>query len=183
MATAKPKIGKTYWAKVAGQDAPVRIESKNPDGGWIGRNIKTGRSVPIKTADRLGDEVTAEKLAEAARDTQPNRRSRKKAPAKKAATRKPKPDRKTTRKADKAKQREAIVEAIVAVLSTDPKKAMAVGEIHTALIEAKTHAACGEPSHGALFYALKFEIEKNPKTRVRRNDAEIGAAYYLRKKR
>ena len=185
MATPKPTIGKTYLVKISGEEVPVRIESENPDGGWIGRSIKTGREVPIKTARRLGKECTADEQAKASREAKPNRRSRKKAPAKgspkKAA--KPKPDRKTTRKASKDKRREAIIDAIVAVLSTDPKKAMAVGEIHVALVESDTHAACGKPTHGALFYALKFEIEKNPKTRIRKNDAEIGAAYFLRKKR
>ncbi len=183
MKKSEVKIGKTYWANVSDERVPVRIESENPSGGWIGRSIKTGREVKIKTAGRLHGECEAEEQAEVSREAKPNRRSRKKAPAKTTAKAKPKAGTKQTRKVAKDKRREAIIDAIVAVLPTDPKKAMAVGEIHAALVEAETHAACGEPSHGALFYALKIEIERNLKTRIMRNDADLAAAYHLRKKK
>lgn len=51
------QIGHVYAAKVSGRLAPVRIESPSPYGGWVGRNVKTGREVRIKTAARLRGEL------------------------------------------------------------------------------------------------------------------------------
>ena len=47
------QIGGTYVAKVSGQLAEVRIDAVNPHGGWNATNIATGRTVRIKSAQRL----------------------------------------------------------------------------------------------------------------------------------
>jgi hypothetical protein len=47
------EVGKVYCAKVSGKLAPVRIVSESAYGGWNATNITTGRSVKIKTAQRL----------------------------------------------------------------------------------------------------------------------------------
>ena len=183
MKKSEVHVGKTYWANVTGERVPVRIESDSPRGGWVGRSIKTGREVRIKTAGRLHGECEAEAQATVARETRPNRRSRRKPPegTKTRAKAQPKADPRETRKANKQNRRDAILEAVAKVLSSDPKKALTVGEIHAALIEAGIHESCGNPTHGAIFYALKIDIERNPKTRFASNNAEIGASYYLRK--
>ena len=47
------QVGQTYLAKVSGRLAPVRITRESPYGGWDAVNGKTGRSVRIRSAQRL----------------------------------------------------------------------------------------------------------------------------------
>ena len=47
------KTGEVYSAKVSGDIVPVRIDRENPSGGWDGTNMKTRKSVRIKSAQRL----------------------------------------------------------------------------------------------------------------------------------
>lgn len=47
------ELGATYAAKVSGKLARVRIERESPYGGWDATNVDTGRSVRIKSAQRL----------------------------------------------------------------------------------------------------------------------------------
>jgi hypothetical protein len=46
-------IGATYVAKVSGRLATVRIDRESRHGGWEATNAETGRSVRIKSAQRL----------------------------------------------------------------------------------------------------------------------------------
>src|SRR3954447_7095298 len=76
MKKGQVKIGKTYAAKVSGGVAPVRITEEVWAGelhkGWKGVNTETGRSVRVKSAQRLRAAVAgvaaprAAKLPEAA---------------------------------------------------------------------------------------------------------------------
>src|SRR5689334_3375219 len=51
------RIGSTYSAKVSGSVVPVRITQEKWKGdkhtGWVGTNTQTGRSVYVKSAQRL----------------------------------------------------------------------------------------------------------------------------------
>ena len=47
------QIKGVYLAKVSGSLAKVRIDRVSPFGGWDGTNLETGRSVRIRTAQRL----------------------------------------------------------------------------------------------------------------------------------
>lgn len=47
------EIGQTYVAKVSGRITAVRIVDESPYGGWNAVNVATGRSVRIKSAQRL----------------------------------------------------------------------------------------------------------------------------------
>jgi len=173
-------IGKTYWANVTGLRVPVRIESASPHGGWIGRSIKTGREIRIKTAGRLHGECETDEVADVSAKTRPNRRSRKKPPVK-ATPKRAKVDPKASKKADKAKQRAMILDAITKILTT--KKPMTVGEIHAALSDKDLLATCGEPTHGAIYYALKFDIDQNKETCFARKTTDGVTVYSLRKKK
>ena len=53
MKKANVKVGEVYSAKVSGNVVPVRIDRENPRGGWDGTNLKTKKSVRIKSAQRL----------------------------------------------------------------------------------------------------------------------------------
>ena len=57
MKKAQVQIGKSYAAKVSGQVVMVTIRSESIHGGWVGRNVNTGRDVRIKSAQRLRYEV------------------------------------------------------------------------------------------------------------------------------
>lgn len=50
-------IGHTYIALVSGVLVPVRIVSESRYGGWDGKNLKTGRDVRIRSAQRLRREA------------------------------------------------------------------------------------------------------------------------------
>ena len=47
------KVGAVYNCKISGNVVPVRIDRENPRGGWDGTNLKTKKSVRIKSAQRL----------------------------------------------------------------------------------------------------------------------------------
>jgi hypothetical protein len=53
MKKAEVQIGTTYIAKVSGVLTRVRITGQSPYGGWVGRNLATGREVRIRSAARL----------------------------------------------------------------------------------------------------------------------------------
>lgn len=47
------KVGGTYLAKVTDKVVPVRLDRDHPQGGWTGTNLVTGKTVRIKSAQRL----------------------------------------------------------------------------------------------------------------------------------
>ena len=53
MKKADITIGKTYTAKVSDKVVPVLIEREHPSGGWDATNTVTGKTVRIKSAQRL----------------------------------------------------------------------------------------------------------------------------------
>lgn len=53
MKKAQVQIGKTYAAKVSGQICPVRLVAERIQGGWYGKNLRTGKAIIVKTAARL----------------------------------------------------------------------------------------------------------------------------------
>jgi hypothetical protein len=42
-----------YAVKVSGRIQSVRLVAESPHGGWVGRNLHTGRAVRIRSAARL----------------------------------------------------------------------------------------------------------------------------------
>ena len=57
MKKAQVKIGHIYHAKVSGQVVPVKIESESIYGGWNATNLRTFRTVRIKSAQKLRGEL------------------------------------------------------------------------------------------------------------------------------
>ena len=51
------KVGGVYAAKVSDKVVPVRLDSENAHGGWDATNLKTGKAVRIKSAQRLRAQV------------------------------------------------------------------------------------------------------------------------------
>jgi hypothetical protein len=58
MKKSEVKIGAKYAALVSGKLQTVRIDSESIYGGWNATNVATGRSVRIKSAQRLRYEVS-----------------------------------------------------------------------------------------------------------------------------
>jgi hypothetical protein len=56
------KLGRVYTAEVAKRETSVRIDEKHPDGGWKAINLSSGKPVRVKTAARLGREVSKAEL-------------------------------------------------------------------------------------------------------------------------
>ncbi len=52
------KVGGVYLAKVTNKVVPVKITSENPSGGYQGLNLKTGKKIKIKSAQRLRGPAT-----------------------------------------------------------------------------------------------------------------------------
>ncbi|MFW5841558.1 MAG: hypothetical protein ACOCZE_13325, partial [Planctomycetota bacterium] len=68
-------IGGIYQVKVSGKLVPVRVDEEHPGGGWSGTNQDTGKTVRIKTAQRLRKRLAdAEHLKAVHRADQENAR-------------------------------------------------------------------------------------------------------------
>jgi hypothetical protein len=46
-------LGQVYAVKVSGRIQHMRLVAESPHGGWVGRNLQTGREVRIRSAARL----------------------------------------------------------------------------------------------------------------------------------
>ena len=53
MKKSEVKMGQTYLVKVAGNLVPVKITREHDNGGWEGASIKTGKTIRIKSPQRL----------------------------------------------------------------------------------------------------------------------------------
>jgi hypothetical protein len=46
-------LGDVYAVKVSGSIQPVKLVAESFHGDWVGRNLRTGREVRIRTAAKL----------------------------------------------------------------------------------------------------------------------------------
>ena len=53
MKKADVQIGATYLVKVGGNLVPATIDGEHPSGGWTGTSCKTGKTIRIKSPQRL----------------------------------------------------------------------------------------------------------------------------------
>jgi len=65
------KIGGTYLVKVASNLVPVKITREHDKGGWEGTSVKTGKTIRIKTAQRLRAEAGGKSGSDTPRPTKP----------------------------------------------------------------------------------------------------------------
>lgn len=70
------QTGATYLVKVAGNLVPVKITHEHDNGGWEGTSVKTGKTIRIKTAQRLRKPLDdaahgAKSAAKATKDAKP----------------------------------------------------------------------------------------------------------------
>ncbi|MFA6168528.1 MAG: hypothetical protein WC700_18025 [Gemmatimonadaceae bacterium] len=57
------EIGQVYLAKVSGEVQRVKITGVCTYGGWLARNLATGREIRIKTAARLRPDLIVYRAA------------------------------------------------------------------------------------------------------------------------
>jgi hypothetical protein len=70
MKKADVHLGATYLVKVAGNLVPVKIDREHASGGWEGTSVKTGKTIRIKSPQRLRkrlEHATADKAAKQVR--------------------------------------------------------------------------------------------------------------------
>ena len=70
------QTGATYLVKVANNLVPVKIDREHDNGGWVGTSVKTGKTIRIKSTQRLRkclDAVApvAAKAKQATKDAKP----------------------------------------------------------------------------------------------------------------
>ena len=70
------QVGETYLVKVAGNLVPVKITCEHDNGGWEGTSVKTGKTIRIKSPQRLRkclDDAAhgAKSAAKATKDAKP----------------------------------------------------------------------------------------------------------------
>ncbi len=58
MKKSEVKVNETYRVKVSGTLVDVKITTENPRGGWDGLNLATGKTVRIKSPQRLREVAT-----------------------------------------------------------------------------------------------------------------------------
>lgn len=75
MKKADIKIGATYLVKVANNLVPVKITRELESGGtfrgWEGTSVKTGKTIRIKSAQRLRSEVSGKSGSDAPKQAKP----------------------------------------------------------------------------------------------------------------
>ena len=59
MKKADVQINATYLVKVAGNLVPVKITQEHDGGGWVGTSVKTGKTIRIKSVQRLRKRLDA----------------------------------------------------------------------------------------------------------------------------
>lgn len=57
MKASEIEIGAVYRATVGKAETNVRIDEEHEDGGWVGTNLKTNRTVRIKDARKLKERI------------------------------------------------------------------------------------------------------------------------------
>lgn len=160
-------IGETYLAKVTSKLVPVRIGTANVNGGWDAKNLKTGKAVRIKSAQRLryacdsdgkmvtGKKAAAQNIGTATQQQKETEKSRTKAikeidnrladqPEQKPKTEKP--------------GKMSLLDAAAQILKGN-KEPMACNGIVDAAIELKLWTTNGKTPASTLYAALIREIK------------------------
>ena len=153
------KLGGEYLAKVSGKVVPVRIDKENPHGGWDATSAATGKSVRIKSAQRLRGAVKGEKAT--AKNADPDLvpltaiDKEKRAAGKKAKL----PKAKAERKADAKEKSLSCLDAAAQVLKAKGEPMNCKGMIDAMFAKKLWHSDAPTPA-ATLSSAILREITK-----------------------
>lgn len=174
MKKADITIGSIYTAKVTNKVVPVRIEREHPSGGWEATNNVTGKTIHIKSAQRLraacNDEPKDDNKEATRRGT-----TRRGATTKKSQARAPRNSKGATRATQgghgdvpskdeaepKKPKRLSLLDAAASVLAK-AKEPMGCKEIVEGAM-GLGWTTCGKTPHATLYAAMSREIAKKGK--------------------
>ena len=159
------RLGQCWMAQLSKRDLCVRLESRNPGGGWIARAMSHGRMVKIRSEAQLLYRCGKNEIHAVAETTKPNRRSLAVSPPKaESVPRKPLP-----------KKEKVIVETVIppkslsalslldaaAMVLQESQSALSTREIIALVVERKLWVPTGATPWGTLNAALNREIQEN----------------------
>jgi hypothetical protein len=149
MKKADVKINATYVVKVANNLVPVKIVREHANGGWEGESLKTGKTIRIKTAQRLRAPAPKSRPLALATNV---------AADKPAETPAPKPAR-ATKNADPKPKRVSALDAAVEVLKRRDEP-MTCKAMIDAMGEAKLWRTDAATPANTLYSAILREIQR-----------------------
>jgi hypothetical protein len=173
------EIGGTYIAKVSDRLVPVRLEGKHQRGGWYAINMATGKTIRIKSAQRLRGPVPAEKTgkprtptaavqAAIAKDAAANAHAvdSNRIPTDPAAT-----SNSTKKEADQSKTRKPSGLDAAAQVLAEAKEPMRCGEIVQKMLERGLWTTGGATPVATISAAIQREIKtKGDQSRFKKAD-------------
>jgi len=172
MKTSDVRIGGVYYAKVTGKVVPVRIDAARTPRGWYATNLKTGKRIYIKTAQRLRGVARPE-------DAAPKKQHENatgsptlacNAPAKTKAGKTTSTQSAATRAKQGAAKRTSGLDAAARVLTESGRPMSAKEIVETAFEKGYWHSA-GRTPHATIYAAMIREIAaKGKDSRFRKVD-------------
>ena len=189
MKNAEIKIGGVYRAKVSDKLTDVRIDRTNPHGGWDGTNLATGKTIRIKSAQRLrspSKTKAASTASAGAKDDAKSGGAQTPSKGKQAASPKDaqpkaksasKPAQKTTTKAGGAKKAKSDkpkkpsgLDAAAQVLA-EAKEPMRCKDMVETMIAKGLWSSSGKTPHATIYAAIIREIAgKGDQARFKKTD-------------
>jgi len=165
MKNEKISLGQCWMVRLSKYDLCVRLESRDPDGGWIARVMSHGRKVKIKSVSQLLYRCDRSEIYAVAEETKPNRRSRAVVPPKaESIPRKPllKKEKVIVEKEIPQKPLSALslLDAAAVVLRKS-QSALSTREIIVLVVERKLWEPTGATPWATLNAALNREIQEN----------------------
>jgi len=189
MKNAEIKIGGVYRAKVSDKLTDVRIDRTNPHGGWDGTNLATGKTIRIKSAQRLRSPSKTKAASTAGARAKDDAKSggkqtstkREQAPSTKVAQTKAKsagkPTRKTATKASPAEKTKTAkpkkpsgLDAAAQVLA-EANEPMRCKDMVETMIAKGLWSSSGKTPHATIYAAIIREIAgKGDQSRFKKTD-------------
>ncbi|MGL6196607.1 MAG: winged helix-turn-helix domain-containing protein [Thermoguttaceae bacterium] len=158
--TGRIKIGHCYIAKLSKKQAPVRVDSTNPDGGWNVRNLETGRLTVVKEKDKFLRECED---ADMTTEVTPNRRQRSAAPVSPSAEQNTLVDASLDLPETKPERKLSVLDAAHKVL-LEVNGELSTPEIIKIAIEKGYWTTGGKTPASTLHAAISRDIAKNGNT-------------------
>ena len=173
----KVRIGGVYVAKVTNRLVEVRIDGTNRHGGWNATNIRTGRNIRIKSAQRLRSEVKKMTKVESREATEaPATSDAKSEIASKTAGKKVKTKETKVTKGEKKPKRVSALDTAAQVLAKAGKPMRARELVAAMADQGLWKSPAGATPHATLYAGMMRESrDKGTASRFRKVDRGLFA--------
>ena len=157
MKASEIKIGAVYRTTIRKKEAPVRIDKKHEEVGWVGTNLNTHRTVHIKDTEKIRERV--EDAAESTATPAPVGR------AKKRLSKKERAASRSESQADPSAETKKVgcLDAAVQVLAKAGKP-MTSGQMMERILDLGLWTTVGRTPAATLYSAILREIQRKGKT-------------------